>query len=227
MSLAGERLVVGAPGDKDPSRDATEDPMIPGAGAAYVFHSIDDHWQPEQMLLPAFSQAAAGFGWSVRATDDRVVVGAPFAVGCDDGPSAIVLRGAAHVFHRDDSGWALDQCLSSSGGRRADFFGYSVGISESHVLIGAAWDYSARRDDPTDNSGPYTGAVYLEAPSDDDAWRTELYLKASDAADNDVFGNAVDLGSEWVAVGAEQRSHSASYAGSVYLYRLQSATSQP
>ena len=227
VALSDDRLVVGAPGDKDATGDDASDPAIPGPGVVYVYRLVDDHWLQEQVLTQAMSRAGTGFGWSVRAIHDRIAVGAPFSIGCEDGPDAMVFRGATHLFARDDSGWALDRCFGPSRGRESDLFGYSIGMLDDRLLIGAAWDSSARRDDPRDNSQSYTGAAYLEQRRDDTGWDTELYLKAPDATALDVFGNAVDLSSERAAVGAEQRSRSLTYAGGVYVFRRQSATSQP
>lgn len=128
------RLVAGAP--KSDLGEAED------AGAAYFYyHEYGTMVWTEQAKLVA-DDAAAGdhFGGAVAmnfAHDTyRVVVGAPFTDHAGAG------SGTAYAFSSLDGGdtWTLDATLTHPEAAGADFFGFSVNVSEDTVLAGSPTD---------------------------------------------------------------------------------------
>ena len=115
VSLAGDRALVGAPGN-DGDR-----------GAAYVFVRSGSAWTEEQKLVANDGVAFDNFGNAVSLAGDRALVGAYWN---DD------FRGAAYVFVKSGSSWTAEQKLVASDGA-ASRFGNAVSLAGDRALIGA------------------------------------------------------------------------------------------
>lgn len=89
VALAGNLLVVGAPGESsaDVGQGGDEgDDSAADAGAVYVFERVAvGDWQRIAYLKPSNTDAGDEFGSSVAFDGDTVVVGAPFEDGGDTG----------------------------------------------------------------------------------------------------------------------------------------------
>ena len=130
VSVAGSRVVVGAPRDGD---NGTR------AGAAYVFERASDGTWPQAAKLTASDGAAEDtFGEKVSVSGNRIIVGGQ--LNDDSG----VNSGAAYVFERNSDGtWSETTKLLAEDGAAGDEFGIGVGISGGIAFIGAAGDDSA------------------------------------------------------------------------------------
>jgi hypothetical protein len=109
-------------------------------GAAYVFVRPRSGWagsRTETARLTASNGATRDqFGWSVAASGDTIVAGAPFhKVGRHAG------QGEAYVFVRPKSGWAGRRTetarLTASHGATGDDLAYSVAASSKTIVAGA------------------------------------------------------------------------------------------
>jgi hypothetical protein len=123
VAINGDTLVVGAPQTGNA-----------GPGAAYVFARSAAMWSQEARLTASDVKNAAWFGESVAltATEDRIVVGAPFAnVG------QTTYQGAAYVFARTGGSWTQQATLTASNGAADDAFGVSVAVHDSEIVVGA------------------------------------------------------------------------------------------
>ena len=133
-------------------------------------------------------------------------------------PSAMALSGqtlvigyanesVADVFTRPPSGaWNLVEHWPSSGGQG---FGYSVDVSDSHIVVGAPGD---------DDNGPDAGAVYVYKKAAGGDWVQDVKLTAG-AQSGDLLGESVAVGGSpfpFVAAGAPF----AGTDGEVFLYAL-------
>ncbi|MBL8747184.1 MAG: PKD domain-containing protein [Phycisphaerae bacterium] len=145
------------------------------------------------------------FGSSVAVGSDRFVIGAP------DDFENLVGRGTAHVFRRLGGVWCLEAKLFPQEAAAAKFFGRSVGISGSRVVVGA----------PEDNhAGTQSGAAFVFA-FDGVKWSQQAKLTASDAAAQDFFGSSVSIDGNVVIVGAPIKG---GFIGAAYLYRWNGAS---
>ncbi len=126
----------------------------PGEEAVYLFELDNDTW----VQSTRFSQndlTGTGFGVSLSALDNTIVIGAPAAENAI-GETA----GAAYVFSQADGTWSQTAKLTAEDGLSGDKLGFSVGIVNGQLLAGA---------DAVDVDGVFlAGAVYVFGPADGD-----------------------------------------------------------
>jgi trimeric autotransporter adhesin len=160
------------------------------------------------------------------------------ATGIDGDQTSNAARsaGAVYVFARTGAVWSQQAYIKPSNTDANDHFGISLALSGdgSTLAVGSRHEASAATGvggDPTDNSAPRAGAVYVFTRSAA-AWSQQAYIKASNAQAGDEFGFSVALsgdgsllavsavGEESAATGVdgEQADNSAPSAGAVYVF---------
>jgi hypothetical protein len=111
-----ENVVIGTPYDNLGANNA---------GTAYLFDANDQSvLKPLQNISPANGDL---FGRAVAASEDYVVVGAPF----DD--SAEVDAGRAYLFHASNA--SLARVFQSPVPEAGEYFGWSVSLANHRILI--------------------------------------------------------------------------------------------
>lgn len=151
--------------------------------------------------------ATDNLGFAVSIEGDLVAVGAPN----DDGPG--VDSGAVFVFSRQADGtWAQPQKLLASDGAASDFFGFSVSISRTHLIVGAWGD---------DDRGANAGSAYAFTRQPNGTWTETAKLTSADGAAGDFFGYAVGLNGDTAVVGAYGDDDRGADSGSVYIFARQ------
>ena len=165
VSVSGDVAVIGA---------VLDDEAGFFAGSAYVFRHDGTAWVEETKLLPSDSEFMHRFGAAVSVVGDVAMVS---AVGDDDE------TGAVYVFVHDNGVWQETQKLTASDGTNADFFGSSLSLSASRVVVASPLD---------DGAGVNRGSTYVFGKMGNQ-WVEEAKLVASDAADHDQFGSSVAL----------------------------------
>ncbi|TXD35271.1 hypothetical protein FRC96_11370 [Lujinxingia vulgaris] len=142
-----------------------------------------------------FGQANA-----INADATVLVTAAPY----DDAPGAtgfdlLSEYGAVHIFTRDDETWSLHSEITASNQGVGDNFGLhalAIDASGDTLIVGAPNEDSGP-DNPTENTHPDAGAVYVferQTTGSGDAWVESAILKASDLiGGGDRFGSAVDI----------------------------------
>jgi cysteine-rich repeat protein len=137
VSLEGDTVLIGAPGDIDNGGHS---------GSAYVFIRTGGVWTQQAKLVPGDGAADDEFGWPLFLDGDTALIGVH---GDDDnGPES----GSAYVFTRTGGVWTQRGKVLPDDGDNGDFFGYSVALDGDTALIGA------RRDD---DLGYSSGAAYV------------------------------------------------------------------
>ncbi|MDP1699020.1 MAG: beta-propeller fold lactonase family protein [Xanthomonadaceae bacterium] len=142
------------------------------AGAAYVIvRDGSGNWSQQAYLKASNTGAQDQFGYSIAASGDTVVVGAPFenssatGINDDQADNSAPGAGASYVFVRDGSGnWSQQVYLKASNTDASDGFGLSVAASGDRVVVGAPFEESSAtgvNGDQTDNSAPGAGAAYV------------------------------------------------------------------
>ena len=190
VAIDGTTAVVGVPGGIEGDQ----------AGVAYVFVMFGDEWSQEAELTLGGSDDQ--FGYSVAISGDTLVVGAPLSAN---------FAGAAYVFVRSNGVWSQQAELLASDAAVNDFFGGSVAIFGSTLVVGAPGHAS-------------TGAAYVFAQSNGH-WTQKAELTASDGDPGDSFGASVAINGDTAVVGAPRRS--AIDIGAAYVFgRLPSGWSQ-
>lgn len=197
VDISGDTVVVGAEGDDDAG---------PVSGAAYVFVRNGTTWGQQAKLT---ASDAAGFDWfggAVSIDGDLAVIGAADA---DSGPPN---AGAAYVYIRAGNFWSELAKLTASDAWQDDWFGSSVSVQGSTVVVGAPGDDVKR------------GAAYVFVLNGL-MWTEQARLTASDRDVNDYFGHAVSVSSDTTLVGAyRDDTVVGSDSGSVYVYERNGST---
>jgi hypothetical protein len=193
VSISGDTVIVGALGDDDAGSRS---------GSAYIFTRTDGVWSQQAKLTADDAAAEDLFGISVSVSGDTAVVGA--YQDSDAGSDS----GSAYVFTRSNGAWSQQAKLTASDASANDWFGYSVSVSISTIIIGAYGD---------DDGGDRSGSAYVFTRSGS-IWSQETKLTASDAAEDDGFGLSVSVSGGTAIIGAFGDSDSGLRSGSAYVF---------
>jgi hypothetical protein len=204
VSISGDVAVIGAWRGGDGGS---------ASGSAYVFEKPPGGWvdMTETAKLTASDAAEEDyFGHSVSISGDVAVIG---AFGDDDAGS---LSGSAYVFEKPPGGWeemTETAKLSTSDAAQGDWFGHSVSISGDVAVIGARSD-----DDGVTESG---SAYLFEMPPGGWEDMTETAkLTASDAAEENQFGDSVSISGDVAVIGAPWADDGGEDSGSAYVFHF-------
>jgi hypothetical protein len=105
-------------------------------GSAYVFNRRGKSWVETQKLNASDGAEFDEFGYSVAISDSIIVVSAPG----DDAADGSAAQGAAYIFNRQEGEWIETQKLTASDGGAGHFFGKSVAVNGSTVVVSALND---------------------------------------------------------------------------------------
>jgi hypothetical protein len=203
VTVMGDIALVGSPGS---------DGAGSNRGAAYVF-SRDlgglDAWGQVKKVVPSDPADDVWLGTALSIDDGLAVIGAAW----DDGGGTN--RGAAYLFGRDQGGaenWGEVKKLTASDANNSDIFGYAVALDGDFVVVGAGW---------SEAGGSERGQAYLFARNEGgtDNWGEVQRLRASDGANQDLFGFSVALDGLYLLVGADGEDGAGTDRGAAYLFR--------
>jgi hypothetical protein len=184
-------------------------------GAAYVFArnqgGVAESWGQVKKLTASDTADEDCFGRAVAISWDTILVGADR----EDGGGSD--WGAAYLFERNQGGkdnWGQMKKLTASDAADEDQFGISVAISGDTVVVGA-WT--------EDGAGTDRGTAYVFERNQGgaDSWGQVSRLTASDAADEDWFGQSVSIGDDAIVVGACGADGGGLDRGTAYIFSLQ------
>ncbi len=253
VSLDGNRLAVGTPGDDG------EGNSVPGSGSVRLFTFTDALFSgPAQVgtfgagytsgvsldLTQSVSALDSddAFGTSVSLDGNRLAVGASLDDGASNGFDA---AGAVYLFSFADAAFStptLEGILGAgySGGKNlsvtdleaGDQFGSAVSLDGNQLTVGATLD------DGAGNTANDSGAVYLFSFANAVFSTPTLQgilgagyggskdLDVSGLEDSDLFGSSVSLDNNRLAVGAsldDGAGNTANDSGAVYLFSFADA----
>jgi len=163
-------------------------------GAAYVFEKNEsDIWVQVIKLEAPIRQSSDRFGQSVAIHGDRIVVGAYHEDEDENDLETMQNAGSAYVFTRGSSGWVLTQKIVASDRDPNDYFGYSVGIWENNIIVGA---YHRDTDELSEYGGAY--AFHFE----EGEWVETNIMEAATSYLGDRFGWSVAVHNNYYLIGA-------------------------
>ncbi|HMI92863.1 MAG TPA: hypothetical protein VK509_15920 [Polyangiales bacterium] len=200
VALDGERLAVGATGESGSSFTS---------GAAYVFERSGAGFRQQARVVAGNPGVADLFGDSVALAGDTLAVG---AVGASTSQGS---SGAVYLFAREGDDWPQTQQLAASNPSFGAGFGSRIALAGDILVTGASEDDSGAVGIGSDGSGAgreNSGAGYVFVRR---GGRFEqLALLKADAPDpGDLYGFAVALAGDTIAIGAEAEASSASGVG--------------
>jgi FG-GAP repeat len=200
VAIDGDTAIVGADG---------ADGSGTNQGTAYIFYRDQggaDNWGQVARLVSQDPADNNQFGFAVDVAGDLAVVGSPGEAG------AGVECGVAYIFSRDMSGvdaWGMVKAFSPDDTADQTWLGTAVATDGALALIGSAWD---------DGTGTDRGAVFVLGTDGTETWREIKKLVASDAANNALFGYALDVDGDYIAVGAGWAAGGGTERGQAYLF---------
>ena len=193
IASSGTTVVVGAPGE---TASGSSD-----AGHAYVFQAKTGTLIAT--LTSPNAQTDGRFGYSVAVSGTRVAVGAP-----DETVSGNAFAGHVYVFQAKTG--SLVATLTSPNPQAEGYFGSSVAVSGTTVVVGA-FNESA--------SGVYSGHVYVFKDTTP-AGTLVATLSSPNAQTDGYFGFSVGASGTTVVVGAPGETVTGHYsAGRAYIFQ--------
>lgn len=181
VALEGDTLLAGAIFSEIDGNDLQ--------GAAYAFERPSALWVEQEKLFDPAGHPADLFGNDVALQGDTALIGA-YSAEVEGDPG----RGAAYVYRRIGSAWALEQRLLASDGEDPDSFGNAVALDRHTALIGAYQKMIG--------SNIRQGAAYVFRRVGV-SWGEEQRLTASNGHAESSFGLSVALDGNLALVGGE------------------------
>lgn len=177
------------------------------------------------------SNTGAGdeFGSSVAISGNTMVIGASYedssSVGVNGSETSNGTQdsGAVYVYVKSSGVWTQQAYLKASNTGAGDLFGESVAISGDTIVVGAYFEDSAAvgvGSNESDNSAANAGAAYVFVRNGN-TWAQQAYLKASNTAAGDEFGESVAISGDTIVVGAREQGGT---AGAAYVFVRSGAT---
>src|SRR6267154_1635327 len=243
LSGDGNTLAVGAITEASSTTgiNSTPNESAVGAGAVYVFTNSAGIWFQQAYVKASNTGVRDAFGGSVALSDDgnTLAVGARAEdsaatgiggnqtddCGVHDASNCATDSGAVYVYTRNASTWSQQAYVKASNTESGDSFGGSVALNGdgNTLAVGAPLEASGTTgiNSTPDESASLAGAVYIYTRSG--TWSQQAYVKASNTAPGDNFGNSVALSSDGntIAVGAPAQptlDGSPGGAGAAYVY---------
>ncbi len=191
VSISGNLVVVGAPGDDAGTTDG---------GIAYVFDLSGNLLHTLAMPSPSAGDA---FGTAVAVSSDRIAVGVPGSdVGATDagGVAVFLVTGPIPT--------VPEVVISNPAASAGDQFGLSVAVSGSRVVVGTMLD-----DGPTDSGRVYSFNVASSTPTVPSASLAKPVPVAGD-----LFGASVGVDGVIIVVGVPSDNKTAADKGAAYVF---------
>jgi hypothetical protein len=198
LAVTSSKLLVGAPGE-DSAR-----------GAVYAYTNVSGEWNRTQVIQPSDSGLSDYFGYSVAISGTTAVIGA-YVYGGPSQPST----GKAYIYDYVNGAWTETAVLHASDEHIYNFFGYSVAIAGSTVLIGAP--HMA-------GTTPGPGAVYVFNRGPLASWTQTQILTSHDGGTLDRFGYSIAMNGTTALVGAPRLNNLNPRPGAAYVFTASSGT---
>jgi hypothetical protein len=218
VALSGDTLAVCAPlddSDADGVNGDATDTTARDSGAVFVFVRSGGTWKQQAYLKAGSSSAQDVFGTAVAISGDTLVVGSirqdPFAVSVSNPPTRY---GSAYVFTRSGETWKQQAELMPSPGSIGDGFGASLTLEADTLVVGALADGSF---------GARGGAAYVYKRTGTN-WTPQQKLTPNEPHNQSLFGCAVSLSGDTLAIGAMEDSASVNRGGAVHVFTRRADT---
>lgn len=170
-------------------------------------------WPLTAKLETSDQQSDDNHGYSVAISGDYAICGAYHEDHDGTGGSMLSNAGSAYIYMYDTTTkmWTQQAKIVAADRSASAFFGYSVDISGSYVIVGA----------PQDSSN--SGAAYIYERSGT-TWTQVKKVVATSRRANDRLGTSVAISGDWALVGAHHEDedaldmNAANNAGSAFFY---------
>ena len=242
LSGDGGTLAASAPGEDGAPLAGEADNSLANSGAVYVFERSGATWSQQAWVKASNARSGDTFGGPLPAGGVNTVGGRSVALSADgqtlavganleDGDDGSVQgagsitqsgyatgnSGAVYVFARSGSAWTRQAYVKPATVGPGDQFGIAVALSADGgtLAVGATNEDGASRGiggDETSGSASNSGAAYVFTRSGT-TWSQQAYVKASNTATGDQFGQHVALSADGTLLAVGARAESARTAG--------------
>lgn len=205
IALKGDKLLVGAPGERQGK--------LTSAGAVYVFiKNAKGVWEQQARLTAETTQAGDFFGNAVAWAGEDAVVG----VHLHDGKA--IDAGAVYVFRKQTDVWQQVALLEPTDNRAGTLFGNALDADDTRIIVGAYGH---------EGQSPSGGAVYIYTKNKGE-WKFSSLLQPSVKRAFAEFGWSVALSGNHLIVGApyEDQSNKAGGSGAAYVFQYDEPSSK-
>ncbi|WP_102395792.1 FG-GAP repeat protein [Enterovibrio norvegicus] len=199
LSDDGQRLAVSTRYEDSADQNSPSDNSVTESGAAYVFDRSGSTWTQTAYLKASNPEQDDFFGTSVDLSGDglTLAVGATYEDSGDpndQSDNSESNSGAVYIYTINAGVWGQTYYLKASNAGNGDNFGQSLALDDDGdmLVVGAMYEDSADSNDPTNNSAPKSGAVYVYSLNGG-VWIEDAYIKASNPEYEDGFGVALAM----------------------------------
>jgi hypothetical protein len=183
VAILKDTIVVGAMGD-----DIEGNPS-PNQGSAYVFTRTNGTWAQRRKLVVSDNFDIQNFGFSAAISGETLIIGTLEDVGGNES------QGSAYIYKGREDIWELEARLVAPDAETFDRFGWSVGVSDTTVIIGAYLGDVGNQNDQ--------GSAYIFVKNGE-IWAFQAKLTAADGRQFEEFGWSVDVSGDTAIVGARE-----------------------
>jgi len=223
--LSGDTLAIGAPAESSDTSgvNPAHNMGATSSGAVYVYRGAGTSWSLEAFIKASNPDAQDQFGEVLALDGDTLAVGAGYedssSTGINSTPNNSTNEaGAVYVFGRSGTTWSQQAYIKPSRPLAANSnFGWRLALSGNVLAAGLYSDGSSLgglNPSSYDQNAANSGAVYLFARSGAN-WSQAAFLKAAQPHAGDLFGNALALDGNRLAVSAPGWSGD---TGAVFLF---------
>jgi hypothetical protein len=196
-----------------------DDPQGTNSGSAYIFKITPiiggpPVWAQQAKLTQPGGAAGDNFGYRVLfnptlTTPNSATLRVVVSSVVDDTTGGID-AGSVHVFRQNAGSWILEQTIFPADAEAGEWFGSSIAIRGTNLIVGAARESAAGLSQ--------AGAAYWFQRSGN-VWSFVRKIVASDRATNDRFGTAAAFSNGRMVFGVPQNDiSSATDVGAIYTY---------
>ena len=177
INKAGNVVAIGAKDESNEGQGVNDNQVLglsSSAGAVYLFRRSETQWQQSDYIKASNTGESDNFGTSVSLSDsgDWLAISSLLEKSSATGINGDQLddtagySGAVYVFSYNGSTWQQQAYVKASNTEAWDLFGYTVALSGDgeSIAVGSIGEDSAEKSvngDQTDNSAPWSGAVYV------------------------------------------------------------------
>jgi len=198
IAMTTRYIVISSP-QADIKKDDT---TYANAGAVYIYTINSNSEVVNEVKISAKSPKQDDhFGTSVAICGNYIVVSAPNKDSLDDNDIGYV-----YLFKIESDGVIQKGAFKADDATAYSYFGSSISIDDSYILVGADGDDSIKTDG---------GTAYLFKRGSSDSNITQIAkFQADDIKKNDAFGKTVSIDGNYMVVG--------DLTGSIYTFKKES-----
>jgi len=174
------------------------------SGSAFILKIEENEWALTQKLLPTDPKAGDEFGKAVGIWKKDVAVGSFL----DDDKQTN--SGSVYIFTDSGSGWFQAEELYSSDPEAYDQFGNFLALRHGWLAVGVP----EKKD-----KGEKSGAVYVFQKTDSNYVEIQKIVP-DDLAAGDLFGQALAIDKNTLAIGAYKADNPKTDGGRVYVFKF-------